>query len=143
VCSITQSKELDEYFRSFIAKHLTSSSSVSRLTLLELAQWDEGLRAMAASPHVLELFPVLEMANTKFEDTAIRVIERLFAQRGDGTPDEIRMLNGIKETEARTLPMVRQIVERRRAGDVPGAQAILIRDARPAFVEWLARKFLR
>jgi len=55
------------------------------------------------------------------------------------TPDERAILASIKETEARTLPMVDRIVALRLAGDVAGAESVLMTQARPAFVEWLAR----
>ncbi|WP_309628648.1 methyl-accepting chemotaxis protein [Brevundimonas sp.] len=55
------------------------------------------------------------------------------------TPDEQAILDSIKQTEARTLPMVERIIAMRIAGDVDGAEALLMTQARPAFVEWLAR----
>ncbi len=55
------------------------------------------------------------------------------------TPDEQAILDSIKETEARTLPMVERIIALRTAGDVAGAEVLLMTQARPAFVEWLAR----
>jgi methyl-accepting chemotaxis protein len=55
------------------------------------------------------------------------------------TAEERAILDSIKQTEARTVPMVEQIIALRTAGDVAGAETVLLTQARPAFVEWLAR----
>jgi methyl-accepting chemotaxis protein len=55
------------------------------------------------------------------------------------TPDEQRILASIKETEARTMPMIRTVIEAQQAGDATRAHTLLLEQARPAFVEWLAR----
>ena len=55
------------------------------------------------------------------------------------TAEEQAILDSIKQTETRTLPMVEQIIALRTAGDVAAAEALLLTEARPAFVEWLAR----
>ncbi|MCJ2034029.1 methyl-accepting chemotaxis protein [Methylobacterium sp. J-068] len=59
--------------------------------------------------------------------------------RGDATAEEKAILDSIKATEARTMPLVAAVVARKQAGDLATATAILIGDARPAFIEWLAR----
>jgi methyl-accepting chemotaxis protein len=54
------------------------------------------------------------------------------------TPAESDWLNKIKQSEARTTPLVRKIIDARRAGDIEGARQMMLADAKPAFVEWLA-----
>ena len=55
------------------------------------------------------------------------------------TERETQILASIKETEAKTLPLIEQAVRRKQAGDDAGAWNILMLQARPLFVEWLAR----
>jgi methyl-accepting chemotaxis protein len=59
----------------------------------------------------------------------------------DRKPDseEVRILASIKSTEARTMPLIDAVIARRAAGDDDGAWNILMNQARPQFVEWLAR----
>jgi methyl-accepting chemotaxis protein len=54
------------------------------------------------------------------------------------TPQERDWLDRIKQSEARTTPLVRKIIEARRAGDIEGARQMMLAEAKPAFVEWLA-----
>jgi methyl-accepting chemotaxis protein len=55
-----------------------------------------------------------------------------------GTPDEKAILAEIKAVEAKTMPIVQRVLSERSAGNVVEAQAILLNEARPAFVAWLA-----
>ncbi|PBS11887.1 methyl-accepting chemotaxis protein [Lysobacteraceae bacterium NML93-0792] len=52
---------------------------------------------------------------------------------------EQAMLESIQAVEARTLPLIEQVGALRDAGDRDGAQQLLMAEAAPAFVEWLAR----
>ncbi|AWK88940.1 methyl-accepting chemotaxis protein [Azospirillum thermophilum] len=67
------------------------------------------------------------------------LLDRMFASRTDVTARERDILAGIKETEAKTLPLIRRVIELRRAGDTAQATRVLVEQARPLFVEWLAR----
>jgi methyl-accepting chemotaxis protein len=53
--------------------------------------------------------------------------------------DERSILESIKDTETRTLPVLERVVAARRAGDITSARNMLIGEARPLFVEWLAQ----
>ncbi|MDO8801344.1 methyl-accepting chemotaxis protein [Phenylobacterium sp.] len=53
------------------------------------------------------------------------------------TPDEVEILAAIKATEARTLPLITQVVGLRQSGDNVAAHALLMGEARPAFIQWL------
>lgn len=55
-----------------------------------------------------------------------------------GTPDEQAILAEIKAVEAKTMPIVQRVLSERSAGNIVEAQAILLSEARPAFVAWLA-----
>ncbi len=53
------------------------------------------------------------------------------------TAHEREILAGIKQTEERTLPLIAEVVRLRLATQAEAAHSLLMRDARPAFVEWL------
>ena len=65
-------------------------------------------------------------------------LDTMFAE-GNASADEQRILASIKATEARTMPLMASIISRKQNGDLAGANAQLIAEGRPAFVEWLAR----
>jgi len=73
-----------------------------------------------------------------FYAASAKPLDAMFAQMPDISPQERALLAAIKETEARTLPLARKVIDARKAGDAAGAQRALM-DARPAFTEWLAR----
>ena len=54
------------------------------------------------------------------------------------SPQEREWLTKIKQSEARTTPLVKKIIEARRAGDIEGARQMMLADAKPAFIDWLA-----
>nr|WP_264047369.1 methyl-accepting chemotaxis protein [Methylobacterium sp. FF17] len=66
-------------------------------------------------------------------------MDRMFAERPETSADERAILADIKQTETRTLPLMKTVIDSQQAGDVGKARATLMQDARPAFVEWLAR----
>ncbi len=79
----------------------------------------------------------IERLTAKYAESAAPLDEMM---RESGTSEQERaILASIKETEARTLPMVAEIVALQKAGDAAGAKRMLMERARPAFVEWLAR----
>jgi len=65
-------------------------------------------------------------------------LDQLMASGKGVTPDEEEILRSIKDTEARTLPMIAEVIRLQRAGQAGPAHALLMTQARPAFVEWLA-----
>jgi methyl-accepting chemotaxis protein len=100
----------------------------------------------------ISLRDVTLVSNQAEMDAAITEIERLAAfyansagpldemMAADGTTEEEqRILDSIKETEARTLPIIEQVITLQRAGDHAGAELLVMQSARPAFIEWLAR----
>ncbi|WP_445620572.1 methyl-accepting chemotaxis protein [Kushneria sp. Sum13] len=54
------------------------------------------------------------------------------------TPEDQRLLNGINAIHDRTMPLIDRVLDARRAGDIEGARTLLLSQARPAFVDWLA-----
>ncbi|MFZ6753412.1 methyl-accepting chemotaxis protein [Undibacterium sp. Dicai25W] len=66
-------------------------------------------------------------------------LDTLFTGSKEISDDEKQILSSIKETEARTLPLINQVISLRKSGDFDQAKLMLLNEAKPAFVEWLAR----
>jgi methyl-accepting chemotaxis protein len=80
----------------------------------------------------------IERLRAFYAEAATRMDE-MFAQRTDIAPQEREILSSIKATETRTLPLMRQVIEAHQSGDAAKARQVLMEQARPAFIEWLAR----
>jgi methyl-accepting chemotaxis protein len=73
-----------------------------------------------------------------YAESALR-LDAMMASGREVTADERRILDSIKQTESRTLPMIQAVIAARESGAADRAHALLMSDARPAFIEWLAR----
>ena len=58
-------------------------------------------------------------------------------QKAGLNSDEQAILGEIKANEARTMPMIKHIIDARQAGNADDAREMLLQHARPSFVEWL------
>jgi methyl-accepting chemotaxis protein len=66
-------------------------------------------------------------------------LDGLFSAAGAKiTPEERDLLAKIKQNETRTAPLIKKIIEARRAGDIEGARKLMLAEGKPAFVDWLA-----
>jgi methyl-accepting chemotaxis protein len=65
-------------------------------------------------------------------------MDQLF-QGGSVTSEEIRLLSAIKDIEQQTLKSTQAIISLRKAGDVSGAQTLLMRETSLDYSEWLKR----
>jgi methyl-accepting chemotaxis protein len=54
-------------------------------------------------------------------------------------PDERQILDGIKQIEARTVPLIERVRALRDAGELDAARELLLQQASPAFSDWLAQ----
>ena len=54
------------------------------------------------------------------------------------TNEERRIYAAINDIERKTLPLIEQVISAKRNGDSESAKSILLDQARPAFVQWLA-----
>ena len=68
-------------------------------------------------------------------DASGEPLDAMMASTGDDT--ERSILATIKATQAKTLPLIQEVIRLRRAGDEAGARTVLMNDARPQFVDWL------
>ncbi len=80
----------------------------------------------------------IERLATFYATSATR-LDALMAAGVEVTAREQEILASIKQTEARTNPLVERIIALQRAADATAAHTLLMAEARPAFVEWLAR----
>ncbi len=99
------------------------------------------LRDVILVPSDAELEPVLATIaslSADYEKSAVP-LDKMFNERKDITSEEKKILESIKEIEAKTLPMIKKVIDLRRAGDPDQAKQVMLNEARPAFVEWLSR----
>lgn len=74
----------------------------------------------------------------EFYKTSATALDQLFA----GTevhPEEMTLLKAIKEIESKTLPLAEAVITAKAAGRSEEAWSLLMKQAKPAFIEWLAR----
>ena len=86
-------------------------------------------------PKVLQ---TIETLGDKYATSAGPLDDMLAPSTGPSAR-ETAILDSIKETEAKTLPAIKTVIAYRKAGNDAEARVSLMRDARPLFVEWLAR----
>jgi len=66
-------------------------------------------------------------------------LDSLFSASGAKIgPEERAWLDKIKQAEARTMPLIGKIVDARRSGNIEGARQMMLAEAKPAFIDWLA-----
>jgi len=71
-------------------------------------------------------------------DKSAAPLDKMMAEPGAGA-EQRQILAGIKQTEARTLPIIEKVIALRQGGQLDEAKALMLKEARPAFVEWLTR----
>ncbi len=88
-----------------------------------------------------EMPGVLEEINRLSSDyvKAAEMMDNIFQTSTQVDPAERDILKSIKEIEALTLPLFSEVIALQNAGDEAKAQKILMEQARPAVVTWLAR----
>jgi methyl-accepting chemotaxis protein len=87
-----------------------------------------------------ELKPVLDLIGKLDGDyqNSAQPLDQIFAgAQKSNDPDEQAILAEIKGNEARTMPMIKHIVDARQSGNLDDARQMLLQKARPAFVDWL------
>jgi methyl-accepting chemotaxis protein len=87
-----------------------------------------------------ELPKVIEHINSleaDYEQSA-QPLRQIFDQGANVTPEERQIYGRINAARERTMPLISRIIELQKSGDTDGARKLLLADARPAFVDWLA-----
>ncbi|NVM79472.1 methyl-accepting chemotaxis protein [Duganella sp. SG902] len=81
---------------------------------------------------------LIDKLDTEYQLSA-KPLDALFSDaKAKILPRERDWLEKIKQSEARTTPLIRKIIDARRAGDIEGARKMMLEQAKPAFVDWLA-----
>ncbi len=66
-------------------------------------------------------------------------LDAMLTSPADRQSEDFRILASIKETEAKTMPVVDKVLALQKAGNLDQARKLMADEARPDFVEWLAR----
>jgi methyl-accepting chemotaxis protein len=74
---------------------------------------------------------------SQYEESA-GPLAQIYAERTDITAEERAIYARVNAAREQSLPPIQQVISLQHAGDVEGARKILLDDARPALVEWLA-----
>jgi len=88
----------------------------------------------------IELSPVIEeirMLENFYQDSAVE-LDKIIASNMEAYDTEREILHKIKAIEKTTLPMIEQIITAKRNGDLEQATNVLLQQARPQFINWLA-----
>jgi methyl-accepting chemotaxis protein len=87
-----------------------------------------------------ELSAVVDHINSLQSDyeRSAQPLDAIFAKGADITPDERQIYARINAAREHTLPLIARIIKLQTDNDAAGARQLLLADARPAFVEWLA-----
>ncbi|WP_343732855.1 methyl-accepting chemotaxis protein [Duganella sp.] len=81
---------------------------------------------------------LIDKLDTEYQLSA-KPLDALFSDaKAKMLPEERSWLEKIKQSEARTTPLIKKIIDARRAGDIEGARKMMLEQAKPAFVDWLA-----
>ncbi|WP_155831739.1 methyl-accepting chemotaxis protein [Hylemonella gracilis] len=99
------------------------------------------IRDVAASVSAEELrreIAEIERLTAFYAKSAVP-LDQMLAQDRSVHPEVPKLLAAIKETEARVLPLINQVIQLRSQDQREAAQQIVWRDLKPLFVEWLAR----
>ncbi|WMD22169.1 methyl-accepting chemotaxis protein [Achromobacter seleniivolatilans] len=67
------------------------------------------------------------------------LLDKMFDNDSNVSTEERRILASIKDIEAHTLPLIDRVIELRNSGRHEAAVNLMLEQARPAFIEWLAR----
>ena len=80
----------------------------------------------------------IDKLNRDYQNSAQPLDAIFSASSAKITPEERDWLSKIKQAENRTMPLIDKIIAARRSGDIDGARSMMLAQAKPAFVEWLA-----
>lgn len=99
------------------------------IALRDVVLFDDPAAVAAAAAKIKELEAFYAMAAAQLDAHVA----------AGSTPAERDILDSIKAIEADTLPLIEQVQARKTRGDEAGARALLLDQARPNFITWLAQ----
>ncbi|ONN68445.1 methyl-accepting chemotaxis protein [Herbaspirillum sp. VT-16-41] len=88
---------------------------------------------------VKDVVALINKLDADYQQSA-QPLDAIFANKGAHAPnaDERDALAQIKAAEARAMPLSARIIAARSSGDIDGARKIMLGEAKPAFITWLA-----
>jgi len=87
----------------------------------------------AAQPDIANIAKL----TTKYDDSAVKM-DKIFEDPNAVNAKETAALADIKTIEQKTLPLIEKVVSLRTAGNENEALELLMQQAKPAFIQWLA-----
>jgi methyl-accepting chemotaxis protein len=99
-----------------------------------IAVRDVTLVSAAELPSVIDHIHTLA---SQYEESA-GPLAQIYAERTDITAEERAIYARVSAARQQSLPLIQQVISLQQGGDLEGARRILLDDARPALVEWLA-----
>ena len=74
----------------------------------------------------------------RFYQESAGPLNRLFNNGGDTSASERQLLSRIQAVEQRTEPLISEVIDLRQAGQREAAEQLMLTEAKPAFIDWLA-----
>ncbi|HEY2642377.1 MAG TPA: methyl-accepting chemotaxis protein [Galbitalea sp.] len=71
-------------------------------------------------------------------DESAKPMADIYTDRTDITPAERAIYSRVLDARSKAAPLIDEVIARQTAGDTEGARTLLLEQARPALVEWLA-----
>jgi methyl-accepting chemotaxis protein len=93
---------------------------------------------VGSDPELKVVTDQIATLSADYEKSAI-LLDKMFSERRDTDDKERQILASIKETEAKVLPVIKKMISLRQTGDIEQAKTVMLKEASPAFVEWLSR----
>lgn len=128
-----------------ISSVLTSITDVNAVKQRYAINFRGSVHDRAISLRDVVLVPDSELAGVTADITRLEgfyaesaeKLDRMFASGEGITQDEKDILASIKNVEATTQPIVRKVIDARKAGNADAAHQLLLAEAGPAFTVWL------
>ncbi|MCW2567400.1 MAG: Methyl-accepting chemotaxis protein [Mycobacterium sp.] len=93
---------------------------------------------LAPTPDVVKPeITTIEELGAKYADSAVK-LDAIFADGAKVDAKEKAALGEIQRIEKETLPLIERVISLRMAGDTSEALDVLVRQAKPLFIDWLA-----
>ncbi len=94
---------------------------------------------LVGDAEVKDVVALINKLDADYQQSA-QPLDAIFANKGAHAPnaEERDALAQIKAAEARAMPLSARIIAARSSGDIDGARKIMLGEAKPAFITWLA-----
>lgn len=80
---------------------------------------------------------IIDQLERFYQDSA-GPLNRLLSEEAEVSASERQLLSRIQAVEQRTEPLISEVIELRQAGEREAAERLMLAEAKPAFIDWLA-----